>query len=1193
VARLDRRVGHPFLVSDEVVPRAGVPEYLDEAPSGPAPAPPVTTTAQVLPFDQLLWEDFERLCVRLARLEGELVEHVSLYGTRGQRQDGIDLYARLAGGASYVTYQCKRYETFGAGDIGTAVDRFLSGAWAARSSRFVLCVSTPAVRTQLSDAVESATARLRAADPSVSFDLWDAEALSVSLKRQPELVLEFFGLPWLERFSPSAAPPVSPARPERQSWARALEVHRRREVRRGTSLELLGINTRLSHLPLSEADASIRVVVPESEPDSWPGGEHERELLRFLDNSLRARTALALEPLSLESGWREAPALALRPRGRVVLEGRPGGGKSTALRALSAHWAARPSWPVPVRAELAHLRSWQGGLINALIDVATKDVVGEERLALRAALAHEIANGRALLLLDGLDDVQQGRKAFVADLVAALAELPEAVEVVVTTRPSAAADAAPLALPTLTLQPPSNPEVTVGAILRALAPVADRETWIEDRSRWVTDVFVRDPQLSTTPLMVVFTTMIAAQGDGAEHLPSGRAEVLQRVLTDMLDNWEVDRRRRGDVTAGPLRDRRARQALMIGWQVLSSLVMTRERNERSEATATLRDAIAADFDLRAGDAGAAAEDAIAFWIDAGLFTFSGSDLTAAVRQLAELGSILPITTATPAVQVAWVDDVRGSRDLWASLALAAEISPAIGRRWAKTVAADGDAQELNALADGIRDGISLELELLIALADAAARLLPATADAGPIVQALTWLPLPPDTARQLRPAILVVTPEEHRAALEVLLIIAWDDHSPEAAEVLLAFVTTTARHGAKELVRDAFDAALIRLAAMAQPDAQIVLEYAHHVPTDVRIALVAALRQSGHDEIADQVDLDPLRLEAALALASQGPAFEFERVASPILRSLAGIAEPTPLSQLQTRHLNELCDFAATARLRGQWQDRASGRVLDAEPWMRAVAELGGFDIGTLVAQARLVLDDLDAGEETIAILTHNGSSRPATSWERVADAQGTLTALVGCLSAVAPEAVLRLMVAIETAPDAQQVVALLDRRLGTVEPSARTTTAKLLLRAAARVPQTGAARADAHARRLLADPDPLVRRAAAAWWGFQVAGPYGDAACLERCLGDSESGVRIEAIEQLQRHPIPDELRERLLQLRKEAEPPWVCVRCGHVTPGGRPLYFECENCGLARLMVAMAVNETLFGDDLLAGKLRIPDWE
>jgi hypothetical protein len=55
--------------------------------------PPVNSNLQELPFNELTWENFEKLCVRLARLEGN-VEHCQRYGVQGDEQGGIDLYAR-------------------------------------------------------------------------------------------------------------------------------------------------------------------------------------------------------------------------------------------------------------------------------------------------------------------------------------------------------------------------------------------------------------------------------------------------------------------------------------------------------------------------------------------------------------------------------------------------------------------------------------------------------------------------------------------------------------------------------------------------------------------------------------------------------------------------------------------------------------------------------------------------------------------------------------------------------------------------------------------------------------------------------------------------------------------------------------------------------------------------------------------
>ncbi|RZN39023.1 MAG: hypothetical protein EF813_04465 [Methanosarcinales archaeon] len=102
--------------------------------------PPVETRKQELPFGGLTWEDFERLCLRLVRLEST-VEHCQLYGVRGQKQEGIDIYARKTSADKYSVYQCKRVRDFGPTNIEGAVSKFLVGAWASKSDTFVLCTS--------------------------------------------------------------------------------------------------------------------------------------------------------------------------------------------------------------------------------------------------------------------------------------------------------------------------------------------------------------------------------------------------------------------------------------------------------------------------------------------------------------------------------------------------------------------------------------------------------------------------------------------------------------------------------------------------------------------------------------------------------------------------------------------------------------------------------------------------------------------------------------------------------------------------------------------------------------------------------------------------------------------------------------------------------------------------------------------
>src|SRR6266581_2470010 len=83
-----------------------IPGWL-ELPPLSSVAPPVITTPAELPISDLAWPDFERLCLQLARRESDVLG-ARLYGTAGQEQQGIDLYARVTGANAYRVYQCKR-----------------------------------------------------------------------------------------------------------------------------------------------------------------------------------------------------------------------------------------------------------------------------------------------------------------------------------------------------------------------------------------------------------------------------------------------------------------------------------------------------------------------------------------------------------------------------------------------------------------------------------------------------------------------------------------------------------------------------------------------------------------------------------------------------------------------------------------------------------------------------------------------------------------------------------------------------------------------------------------------------------------------------------------------------------------------------------------------------------------------------
>lgn len=170
--------------------------WLDTPPTSQF-SPPVETKKQLLPFGDLKWEDFERLCYRMARLEAD-IEHCQLYGIRGQKQEGIDIYAKRRQDSKYTVYQCKREDNFGSSKIESAVSKFIEGDWVGRTDTIVLCTKESLERRERADEIEKQRSRLN--EKNIKLETWDCTELSTKLKSHPKIVDDFFGRPWVVAF---------------------------------------------------------------------------------------------------------------------------------------------------------------------------------------------------------------------------------------------------------------------------------------------------------------------------------------------------------------------------------------------------------------------------------------------------------------------------------------------------------------------------------------------------------------------------------------------------------------------------------------------------------------------------------------------------------------------------------------------------------------------------------------------------------------------------------------------------------------------------------------------------------------------------------------------------------------------------------------------------------------------------------
>jgi hypothetical protein len=419
VAMLNRpKTRKPKPTAPTPVTSIEIPAYLDVAPTGVSSLVAITLK-QTLPINQLQWRDFEKLCVRLIRRQGGIVQ-CRLYGTEGQRQKGIDIFSRTDAGEVRV-YQCKKVANFTGATLRNAVDLFSKDDWAAQAKRFVVCTSANGSSTTVADALVAGTHELKQQD--IDLELWDEEEISQQLKAYPDLVHDFFGKGVLEaflgrdvadRFSSRLSPEdVVRFRSRLSTFYTAVFSEQDQPIplpnRPGVpSIPLLDRFV-MPDIQLERDPRSLSVTVPEPLSRSSREDEAQGTITESKSaNEVRNETAVQL-------GRQPMGTWMLRSKHSLVIGG-PGTGKSALLRcitsdllsdaprfsSLASHWGgflpiyvpfafwtqeiARPGTPCGLEECLRRwLTSWSADDCWPLVSKALSD----ERL---------------LILLDGLDE---------------------------------------------------------------------------------------------------------------------------------------------------------------------------------------------------------------------------------------------------------------------------------------------------------------------------------------------------------------------------------------------------------------------------------------------------------------------------------------------------------------------------------------------------------------------------------------------------------------------------------------------------------------------------------------------------------------------------------------------------------------------------------------------------------------------
>lgn len=401
-----------------------LPNWLTQ-PIGNAINPPIDTRLQSLPYQELDWKDFERLCLRLAQRDAA-VEGCRLYGEQGDTQAGIDLYAREFDGEKYVVYQCKRVQDFGPAKIKAAVDKFLEAdgfTGLEQISTFVLCTMESLRGQQRDDMFRAQEKVLRA--QNIQLERWDEDELNHRLKELPEVVDDFFGRPWVEAFCGVDAAQALGNRLDapnflllRQQlcsfYATVFEQH--------DSGVALTDATRVRAPTLRE-----RFVLPDildSSPDGQtvqlPSGSEENDDVEleaeFEPRARRKRRKKRTMRVSPESRRRNLEGWLVEHDAHVILGG-PGSGKSTLLRFVAidllsdapelTQVAGRWGQHIPVWVPFAFWTraiSYEGESTVSLHEVMRQWLQAFNAQDLTPLIDRALDDRRLLLLVDGLDE---------------------------------------------------------------------------------------------------------------------------------------------------------------------------------------------------------------------------------------------------------------------------------------------------------------------------------------------------------------------------------------------------------------------------------------------------------------------------------------------------------------------------------------------------------------------------------------------------------------------------------------------------------------------------------------------------------------------------------------------------------------------------------------------------------------------
>ncbi len=225
--------------------------------------------------------------------------------------------------------------------------------------------------------------------------------------------------------------------------------------------------------------------------------------------------------------WRD-----ILKRGRVVVLGEPGTGKTTLLRMVALHEANQLKetqwWRLPIYMALR-----QFGECGDILNLARSTLDHQTSMKTQGEFDSALASGRLLLILDGLDEVPDAVRRSWAEKIVRLCEERPKIGIYIGTRQAAYDWHFPGFLHAK-IEPFDSMQVQEWLRLRLTR--SDKDLTLRLISALTAEVDLRN--LASTPLML---SLLASVFERTGMIPRRKADLISRYLEVLLETWDASR----------------------------------------------------------------------------------------------------------------------------------------------------------------------------------------------------------------------------------------------------------------------------------------------------------------------------------------------------------------------------------------------------------------------------------------------------------------------------------------------------------------------------------------------------------------------------------------------------------------------------------------------------------------------------